>query len=149
MTREVQRSVLIACSGNGDYSSVLHKNPTSGNFLKVSCSEVSETMSMNVLYLITLKPIDLLSLWPFLPERNFVTYMGYLKILVHQIMLIIQMLMYFIQYLKITVISITSHFIRKVYKDFLGGPVVENLPVSTGDMGLIPGPGRFHIPQSN
>ena len=77
------------------------------------------------------------------------TYMGYSKMLVHQIMLIIQMLMYFIQYLKITVISITSHFIRKVYKDFLGGPVVENLPVSTGDMGLIPGPGRFHIPQSN
>ena len=26
------------------------------------------------------------------------------------------------------------------------GPVVKNLPVNEGDMGLIPGPGRFHMP---
>ena len=27
-----------------------------------------------------------------------------------------------------------------------GGPVVKNLPVNARDMGLIPGPGRFHMP---
>ena len=26
---------------------------------------------------------------------------------------------------------------------------VKNLPVNTGDMGSIPGPGRLHMPQSN
>ena len=34
-------------------------------------------------------------------------------------------------------------------KDFPGGPVVENLPAKTGDMGTIPGLGRFHMPQGN
>ena len=34
--------------------------------------------------------------------------------------------------------------------DFLGGPVVKNLPCNAGDMGLVPGPElRFHVPQSN
>ena len=28
--------------------------------------------------------------------------------------------------------------------DFLGDPVVRNPPTSEGDIGLIPGPGRFH-----
>ena len=28
-----------------------------------------------------------------------------------------------------------------------GGPVVENPPANAGDMGSIPGPGRFHVPQ--
>ena len=31
----------------------------------------------------------------------------------------------------------------------LGGPVVENLPANAGDTGLIPGPGRSHMPQDN
>ena len=30
-----------------------------------------------------------------------------------------------------------------------GGTMVENPPASAGDMGLIPGPGRFHMPWSN
>ena len=30
-------------------------------------------------------------------------------------------------------------------KDFPGCPVVKNTPASAGDMGLIPGPGRFHM----
>ena len=34
-------------------------------------------------------------------------------------------------------------------KDFPGGPVVENLPAKTGDMGTIPGLGRFHMPRGN
>ena len=34
-------------------------------------------------------------------------------------------------------------------RDFPGGPVVKNLPANAGDMGLIPGPGRSHMPGSN
>ena len=30
-----------------------------------------------------------------------------------------------------------------------GGPVVQNLPINAGDMGSIPGPGKFHMPWSN
>ena len=30
--------------------------------------------------------------------------------------------------------------------DFLHGLVVKNLPASAGDVGLIPGPGRSHVP---
>ena len=33
--------------------------------------------------------------------------------------------------------------------DFPGGPVVKNPPANAGDMGLSPGPGRSHMPQSN
>ena len=33
--------------------------------------------------------------------------------------------------------------------DFSGGTVNKNLHVSAGDMGSIPGLGRFHMPQSN
>ena len=33
--------------------------------------------------------------------------------------------------------------------DFPGGTVDKNLPANVGDTGLIPGPGRFHMPQSN
>ena len=29
---------------------------------------------------------------------------------------------------------------------FPGGPVVENTPANAGDTGLIPGPGRYHLP---
>jgi len=33
--------------------------------------------------------------------------------------------------------------------DFPGGTVDKNPAGNAGDMGLIPGPGRFHIPWSN
>ena len=33
--------------------------------------------------------------------------------------------------------------------DFPGGAVVKNLPANAGDTGLIPGPGRSHMPWSN
>ena len=33
-------------------------------------------------------------------------------------------------------------------KDFTGDPVGKNLPAHAGDMGLIPGAGRFCMPQS-
>ena len=34
-------------------------------------------------------------------------------------------------------------------RGFPGGAVVKNPPASAGDMGLSPGPGRSHMPQSN
>ena len=34
-------------------------------------------------------------------------------------------------------------------RDFLGDPVVKNLTANAGDTGLIPGPGRSHMLQSN
>ena len=30
-----------------------------------------------------------------------------------------------------------------------GSPIYKNLPANPGDMGSIPGPGRFHVPQVN
>ena len=33
--------------------------------------------------------------------------------------------------------------------DFPGGAVVKNPPANAGDTGLIPGPGRSHMPWSN
>ena len=33
--------------------------------------------------------------------------------------------------------------------DFSGGTVDSYLPDNAGDMDSIPGPGRFHMPQSN
>ena len=37
----------------------------------------------------------------------------------------------------------------KTIVDFLGGPVVKNLPANGWDTGSISGPGRSHKPQSN
>ena len=39
--------------------------------------------------------------------------------------------------------------IKAIDEDFPGGAVVKNLPANAGDTGLIPGPGRSHMPQSN
>ena len=33
-------------------------------------------------------------------------------------------------------------------RGFPGGPVVNNLPANAGDTGLIPGLGKYHMPQS-
>ena len=33
--------------------------------------------------------------------------------------------------------------------DFPGDAVVKNLPAKAGDTGSSPGPGRYHMPQSN
>ena len=38
-----------------------------------------------------------------------------------------------------------SRVFKRIYWDFLGGPVV-NLPANAGDMGSIPALGRFHMP---
>ena len=40
-------------------------------------------------------------------------------------------------------------YINLVVLDFPGGAVVEKPPVSAGDTGSIPGPGRSHMPWSN
>ena len=33
--------------------------------------------------------------------------------------------------------------------EFPGGPMVKNPPANAGDMGLISGAGRFHMPRGN
>ena len=38
--------------------------------------------------------------------------------------------------------TLIKHYLR----DFPGGPVVKNLPANAGDVGLIPSPGRLHMP---
>ena len=43
----------------------------------------------------------------------------------------------------------TSKPISRQFRGFPGGSVVKNMPADTGDMGLIPGLGRSHVPQSN
>ena len=43
-----------------------------------------------------------------------------------------------------------SHSSQKEYEQgFPGGLVIKNPPANAGDMGLIPGPERSHMPQSN
>ena len=37
---------------------------------------------------------------------------------------------------------------KKSFRDFPGGTVHGNLSVNAGDTGLIPGPGRSHMPRS-
>ena len=34
---------------------------------------------------------------------------------------------------------------QELLEDFPGGPVVQNPPADAGDIGSIPGPGRFHL----
>ena len=43
--------------------------------------------------------------------------------------------------------NLKTHF--KTLKDFPVGAVVKNPPANAGDMGLSPGLGRSHMPQSN
>ena len=35
------------------------------------------------------------------------------------------------------------------FKDFPDGPLIKNPLANAGDMGSMPGPGRFHMPQGN
>ena len=42
-----------------------------------------------------------------------------------------------------------NKFFKDLYWDFPVGTVVKNPPAKAGDTGLSPGPGRFHMPQSN
>ena len=35
---------------------------------------------------------------------------------------------------------------KELSRNFSGGPGAKNLPTNSGDMGLIPGPRRFHVP---
>ena len=41
------------------------------------------------------------------------------------------------------------HTCKHMLFDFAGGPVVKDPPANAGDIGSIPGLGRFHLPQSN
>ena len=42
-----------------------------------------------------------------------------------------------------------SSLSKRDLRDFLGGPVTENLPVNAGDMGSIPGLGGSHMSLDN
>jgi len=45
--------------------------------------------------------------------------------------------------------QISSKLNLKEQEDFPGGSVDKKPPAHPGDMGSVPGPGRFHMPQSN
>ena len=47
------------------------------------------------------------------------------------------------------IVCFSVYMILKVFLDFPGGPVVESLPASAGDIGTVTGPGGFHIPWGN
>ena len=49
---------------------------------------------------------------------------------------------------RLKVISLILLIIT-ISKDFSGGTMDKNPPANAGDMGLHPGPGRFHMPWSN
>ena len=38
---------------------------------------------------------------------------------------------------------------NKLFGDFFGGVVDDNPPANAGNIGSIPGPGKFHMPRSN
>ena len=45
--------------------------------------------------------------------------------------------------------KLKREFKNQLLVDFPGGAVDKNLLANAGDTGLIPGPGRFHMPQSS
>ena len=49
---------------------------------------------------------------------------------------------------RFCLLLIVSSF-KEVSQDFSGGPEVKNSPANAADVDSIPGPGRFHMPQSN
>ena len=64
---------------------------------------------------------------------------------------IIQWLLVYSQSCATITTPIREHFqhLRKKPWGFPGGSVVKNLPANAGDTGSNPGPGRFHMLQSN
>ena len=46
-------------------------------------------------------------------------------------------------------ILVRMAIIKKIYRGFPGGAVVENLPANAGDTGSSPGLGKSHMPRSN
>ena len=51
-------------------------------------------------------------------------------------------------HIKLSVLG-RNHHINPTFWGFPGGSAVKNPPAIAGDMGSIPGPGRFHTLQSN
>ena len=45
-----------------------------------------------------------------------------------------------------TEIIVYTLILKSPFRDFPGGAVVKYLPANAGDMGSIPGPGRYHMP---
>ena len=52
---------------------------------------------------------------------------------------------------RLNIFQNSSNYMFKIcaFQGFPGGTVVKNLPANAGDMGLSPGRGRSHVPQSN
>ena len=50
---------------------------------------------------------------------------------------------------KPILLQLIFYFQRSTSWDFPGGPTVRNPPASAGEMGSVPGPGRFHMPRGN
>lgn len=71
-----------AFPNNCGYSLLLHQNSISTDFLQVSCSVESETVSTNFSYSVTLNPLVYLTLWmDLLPVWDFaILWIGHLKI---------------------------------------------------------------------
>ena len=54
------------------------------------------------------------------------------------------------EYSQYFIITLNGNSSIKILNHGLhGGAVVKNPPANAGDMGLSPGPGRSHMPQSN
>ena len=43
-------------------------------------------------------------------------------------------------------LSVVLTLRKLIFRGFSGGPVVKHLPGNAGHLGLIPGPGRSHVP---
>ena len=55
----------------------------------------------------------------------------------------------YILYIKISKSNQSRFTLKAMLEDFPGSAVVNNLPAKAGDLGSIPGPRSFHMPQSN
>lgn len=95
----------------------LNWKPTGRNFLKIGCNKKSETISMNSSYSVTLKSIGLACILKIVFTHSWFYNTIYWKILFHWAIHIFQILTHFtIQYLKITLINITTSIVIKVVK---------------------------------
>ena len=66
--------------------------------------------------------------------------------ILHLQYILVQMLIFFIQFLKVT---LHLQLLQNIGLGFPGGAVVESLPANAGDMGSSPGLGGSHMPRSN
>ena len=79
-----------------------------------------------------------------------ITMLYILIVLISLCIYIIYNLFVYIIYIYLHILYIIQLFLKvAILQDFPGGTVDKNLPANAGYVGFIPGPGRFHTPQSN